>query len=211
MTVSKAIYAGVDVGASRTKVAVLNKDRNLLGYCIKKSGTDFTATADACLESSLNMAGAAASEIVKSVSTGYGRKNVSFSDETKTEIGCHAKGCFLYFPMAITIIDIGGESTRPGADFIPEDIEVSRTAPIIAALRETSDIAISIDTRKASVAQAALAAGADLVVVELDEHLLPALADVLAGQEGGAHVEVVHAERPDAFLEAVEPFLTALR
>ncbi len=62
-----------------------------------------------------------------------------------------------------TIIDIGGESTRPGADFIPEDIEISRTAPIIAALRETSDVAISIDTRKASVAQAALAAGADLV------------------------------------------------
>ena len=46
------------------------------------------------------------------MSTGYGRKNVSFSDESKTEIGCHAKGCYLYFPKAITIIDIGGQDNK---------------------------------------------------------------------------------------------------
>ena len=61
------------------------------------------------------------------------------------------------------IIDIGGESTRPGADFIPPAQEIARTAPVIAALRANSDVAISIDTRKAGVAGAALAAGADLV------------------------------------------------
>ncbi|MCF6232519.1 MAG: dihydropteroate synthase [Rhodobacteraceae bacterium] len=61
------------------------------------------------------------------------------------------------------IIDIGGESTRPGADFIPELREISRTEPVIAALRAQSDVAISIDTRKAGVAKAALGAGANLV------------------------------------------------
>lgn len=61
------------------------------------------------------------------------------------------------------ILDIGGESTRPGADFVPEDVEISRTAPVIAAIRGEMQAPISIDTRKADVAQAALAAGANLI------------------------------------------------
>ena len=62
------------------------------------------------------------------------------------------------------IIDVGGESTRPGAAEVPVADEIARTAPVIAALREGGiDSVISIDTRKAVVAQAALAAGADLV------------------------------------------------
>ncbi|MBU2361001.1 MAG: dihydropteroate synthase [Alphaproteobacteria bacterium] len=61
------------------------------------------------------------------------------------------------------IIDVGGESTRPGAETVPDAAEVARTAPIIAALRAQSDVAISIDTRKAAVAEAAVAAGATLI------------------------------------------------
>ncbi len=62
------------------------------------------------------------------------------------------------------IIDIGGESTRPGADEVSVDEEISRTAPVIGALREGGlDVAISIDTRKAAVARAALEAGASWV------------------------------------------------
>ncbi len=112
MTNPNPIYAGVDVGASRTKVALLNPECKLLGHCVKKSGTDFTATADFCLESSLKMADASVRDIVKVVSTGYGRKNVSYSEESKTEIGCHAKGCYYYYPRAITIIDIGGQDNK---------------------------------------------------------------------------------------------------
>jgi len=112
MTGSRLVYAGVDVGASRTKVAVMDADRKLLGYHIKKSGTDFSATADFCLETSLKMAHADQADIINTVSTGYGRKNVSFAHESKTEIGCHAKGCFLYYPIAITIIDIGGQDNK---------------------------------------------------------------------------------------------------
>lgn len=61
------------------------------------------------------------------------------------------------------IIDIGGESTRPGAATVPDDVETQRTAPVIAALRADSDVPISIDTRKSAVARAALDAGATLV------------------------------------------------
>lgn len=62
-----------------------------------------------------------------------------------------------------SIIDIGGESTRPGAAEVSLAQEIQRTAPVIAALRAQSDIPISIDTRKAPVAEAAHAAGATLV------------------------------------------------
>ena len=61
------------------------------------------------------------------------------------------------------IIDIGGESTRPGAALVPDDEEAARVVPVIAGLRARSAIAISVDTRKAAVARAAVAAGASLV------------------------------------------------
>ena len=108
----KPVYVGADVGSSRTKVAVLDADKHLLGYAIKKSGTDFTATAQECLENSLRMAGANQEDMVNAVSTGYGRKNVPFANDTKTEIGCHGSGCFLYFPKSITVIDIGGQDNK---------------------------------------------------------------------------------------------------
>ena len=108
----KAVFAGVDVGASRTKVAILDAEKKLIGHAVRKSGTDFTETAGICLESSLKMAGVSKEDIANCVSTGYGRKNVPFSRDTKTEIGCHAKGCYHYFPMSITVIDIGGQDNK---------------------------------------------------------------------------------------------------
>ena len=62
-----------------------------------------------------------------------------------------------------TILDIGGESTRPGAKSVTLEEELERTIPLIQAIRERSGIAISIDTSKAAVAEAALSAGAAIV------------------------------------------------
>ncbi|MFZ4524389.1 MAG: dihydropteroate synthase [Chlorobium sp.] len=62
-----------------------------------------------------------------------------------------------------SIIDIGGESSRPGADKISSIEEIKRTAPLIALLRKKSDVLISIDTWKADVAEQALRAGANIV------------------------------------------------
>jgi len=61
------------------------------------------------------------------------------------------------------IIDIGGESTRPGAAEVPEAEEVARTQPVVSSLHDQDPVPISIDTRKASVAAAALTAGAVVV------------------------------------------------
>ena len=61
------------------------------------------------------------------------------------------------------IIDIGGESTRPGADLITVDEEISRTKPVILEVRQASSLPLSIDTRKAPVAAAALDVGIDWI------------------------------------------------
>ena len=61
------------------------------------------------------------------------------------------------------IIDIGGESTRPGADFVSEDEEIRRVVPIIKAIKKEMDITISIDTYKSKTAEEAVKAGADII------------------------------------------------
>lgn len=61
------------------------------------------------------------------------------------------------------IIDVGGESTRPGHEQVSVEEENSRVVPVIKAIKEQLDIAISIDTYKSQVAEAALAAGADII------------------------------------------------
>jgi dihydropteroate synthase len=58
------------------------------------------------------------------------------------------------------VLDVGGESTRPGAREVPVAAEIARTAPVIEALTKRFETPVSIDTRKAEVAEAALAAGA---------------------------------------------------
>ena len=112
MVNAKPVYVGVDVGASRTKVAVLDSGKRLVGFAVQKSGTDFTATSRQCLEASLQMAGRAEAAVANAFSTGYGRNNVAFARDTRTEIGCHAGGCYHYFPKALTIIDIGGQDNK---------------------------------------------------------------------------------------------------
>jgi len=88
------------------------------------------------------------------------------------------------------LIDVGGESTRPGADPVPADEELRRALPVLNALRGRLRVPLSIDTYKSEVARAALAAGAALVndVSGLDRD--PALARVVA--DAGAAIILMH-------------------
>jgi dihydropteroate synthase len=61
------------------------------------------------------------------------------------------------------IIDVGGESTRPGAAAVPEELETARVVPVIEAIRKRSPVPVSIDTTKAGTARAALYAGASII------------------------------------------------
>ena len=79
------------------------------------------------------------------------------------------------------IIDVGGESTRPGFVPVSEEEEMERTAKLIEAIRKETDIPISIDTHKAAVAKEALKAGADLVNdiwgLKWDSHMAKVIAE----------------------------------
>lgn len=97
------------------------------------------------------------------------------------------------------ILDIGGESTRPGAAFVDADEETARTAPVIKALRAEVTTPISIDTRKAAVAQAALDAGADLVNDVAAFTFDPAMAEVTA--QAGAPCCLMHAQGDPATMQ----------
>ena len=63
----------------------------------------------------------------------------------------------------VDIIDIGGESTRPGASYVSEEEEIQRVVPIIKAIKKELDVLISIDTYKSKTAEEAIKAGADII------------------------------------------------
>ena len=81
------------------------------------------------------------------------------------------------------IVDIGGESTRPGAEPVSAEDEAARVVPVIEALRRQSDVPISVDTFKASVARAALDAGADLINDVWGLRLDPAMGQLAAERQ----------------------------
>ena len=98
------------------------------------------------------------------------------------------------------LIDIGGESTRPGALPVAAEQELARTVPVVAALRAEWDGLISIDTSKAAVARAALAAGADVVNDVSGLQRDPELAAVCAAS--GCGVVVMHMQGQPRSMQA---------
>jgi predicted CoA-substrate-specific enzyme activase len=112
MEAGKTVFVGVDIGASRAKAVVLGAEKDLLGYAVERSGTDFEEVSMTILARALEMAGVSREQVAGTVSTGYGRNNVPYARSQKTEISCHSKGCYFYFPRAITIIDIGGQDNK---------------------------------------------------------------------------------------------------
>ncbi|MGJ8547054.1 MAG: dihydropteroate synthase [Sulfitobacter sp.] len=115
----------------------------------------------------------------------------SFSDGGLHGSGAGAVAAGLAMVQSgVDILDIGGESTRPGADLVPDAEETARVVPVIEGLRGAGRL-ISIDTRKSAVAQAAVAAGAGLINDVSGFTYDPALAPLAAG--AGMPVCVMHA------------------
>ena len=86
---------------------------------------------------------------------------------------------------AADIIDVGGESTRPGSAFVSEGEELQRVIPVIERLAAKSPVPISIDTTKSSVARAAIAAGAEIVNDISGLRFDPLIADEAARAKAG--------------------------
>jgi dihydropteroate synthase len=88
------------------------------------------------------------------------------------------------------IVDVGGESTRPGASPVPVEVEVDRVVPVISRLRsDLPDAVVSVDTRRAFVAEAALAAGAT-IVNDVSAGADPAMFDLV--RDRGAAIVLMH-------------------
>jgi dihydropteroate synthase len=88
----------------------------------------------------------------------------SFSDGGQyLEPRAALEAALLLAEQGADILDVGGESTRPGAAPVEERVELARTMPVVAAIVEACDLPVSIDTTKAAVAREALRAGAEIV------------------------------------------------
>ena len=107
------------------------------------------------------------------------------------------------------ILDIGGESTRPGHEPVSADEEIARVVPVIAALAARTSLPISIDTMKARVAQAALDAGASIINDVWGFQHDPALARVAA--ERGVPAVIMHNRlEDDPTIDVMEEILAFL-
>lgn len=102
------------------------------------------------------------------------------NDEARVDLDVALKAAADLLAAGAHVLDVGGESTRPGATAVPEALEIARTAPLIEALAERFEAPLSIDTRKAAVAEAAIAAGAAVVNDVSGLRFDPDLAKVVA-------------------------------
>lgn len=108
-----------------------------------------------------------------------------------------------------SIIDVGGESTRPGYTMISDEEEISRVVPVIRELKKRFDVAVSIDTYKSGVAKAAVEAGADMVNDIWGLKYDPKMAEVIA--ETGAACCLMHNRKEPNYTDFVEDMLNDLR
>ncbi len=106
-------FLGIDIGASTAKAVLIdNKIDEILASSVIPSGVDFLKAAEVVREEVLNETYLNEDKLRFSVATGYGRNNVTFANEVRTEINCHARGVYHYFPRSCIIIDIGGQDNK---------------------------------------------------------------------------------------------------
>lgn len=107
------------------------------------------------------------------------------------------------------IIDVGGESTRPGAAPVSEEEEIARILPVIEALVPQVNVPISVDTRKPAVAEAALEAGAAIVNDTSGEEFDPAMDEVVA--RAGAGLVIMHSRGTPATMRTLTDYDDVVR
>jgi len=105
------IVAGIDVGSLSTKVVVMQDDEILSANTLT-TGEEAAVMAEKTLNQALRKANISFDQLENIVATGYGRKSVPFTDKSKSEMMCHARGAYWLFPSARTVIDIGAESVK---------------------------------------------------------------------------------------------------
>ena len=104
--------AGIDSGSTSTDVVILDQDGKIKSTMIIPTGGGAMMSAEKSLEQAVEKAGIRKEEIVRIVTTGYGRAYIDNGDDSITEITCHAKGANYLNPNVRTVIDIGGQDIK---------------------------------------------------------------------------------------------------
>jgi len=108
--VKSQYFAGIDIGSTMTKIAIMNQA--LLASVVGPTGPEHRKLANEVMEEALAKANLPFEAITYVVATGYGRINVPFADKQITEISCHARGVGYLLPEVRTVIDIGGQDCK---------------------------------------------------------------------------------------------------
>ncbi len=95
-----------------TKVVIINRDEEICASVIKHTGAEHRRLANKVVGEALEKAGISFDEVSYIVATGYGRITVPFADRQITELTCHARGVFSFFPNVRLAIDIGGQDFK---------------------------------------------------------------------------------------------------
>jgi predicted CoA-substrate-specific enzyme activase len=104
--------AGVDVGSTQTKAAIIDQGGTLIGRSLIDTGANVVLAAEHAYERALADARLEEREVGFIVGTGYGRYRVTFGDTQVTEISCHGRGAVHMFPGTRTVVDMGGQDTK---------------------------------------------------------------------------------------------------
>lgn len=115
--------AGIDVGSTQTKGVILDLDGRIVGMALLDLEYNMRTAAQDVFSAAVKSADINPEDVKYTVSTGYGRYQVTFGDRQITEISCHARGAWSEFPNTRTVIDIGGQDTKairvgPGGEVV---------------------------------------------------------------------------------------------
>jgi predicted CoA-substrate-specific enzyme activase len=105
-------FMGIDVGAAATKAVLIGDSIEILSSSVIPSGVDFKKAAENVRDNVLNETKISFEEVNNTLATGYGRRNVDFASDTRTEINCHAHGVYHFFKENCLIVDIGGQDNK---------------------------------------------------------------------------------------------------
>lgn len=148
---SDPVYVmGIDSGSTSTNAVILNQNRELIASAVIRTGAKSGESAQRILKEILEKAGLQRSDLIKIVSTGYGRVSIPFADENVTEISCHGKGAHYLNPQIRTILDIGGQDSKAihlnekgdVTDFVMNDKCAAGTGRFLEMMARTLEVGI---------------------------------------------------------------------
>jgi len=105
-------FAGIDLGSTMTKVVIIDNDEEIRARVINHTGAEHRRLANKVMEEALEQGGMAFEELTYVIATGYGRMTIPFADRNISELTCHARGVYHYFPGVSLAIDIGGQDAK---------------------------------------------------------------------------------------------------